>query len=104
MERNGKRLTGTSFDSRIARICKKLGFNRKSMHKIRKTYGTMLIDGGVDKSLVAEQMWHADISCTEKYYYFSNKDVESKEKQIQAALSNKKVSELTGSGIDALSL
>lgn len=104
MERNGKRLTGTSFDSGIARICKKLGFNRKSMHKIRKTYGTMLIDGGVDKSLVAEQMGHADISCTEKYYYFSNKDVESKEKQIQAALSNKKVSELTGSGIDALSL
>lgn len=49
-------------------------------------------------------MGHADISCTEKYYYFSNKDVESKEKQIQAALSNKKVSELTGSGIDALSL
>lgn len=38
------------------------------MHKIRKTYGTTLIDNNVDDALVAEMMGHKDISTTKKYY------------------------------------
>lgn len=87
MEKNGKRITGTAFDSKIARICKKLGFPRKSMHKIRKTYGTLLLDNNVDESIVTEQMGHSDISCTRKYYYFCNKNQETKEKQIRNAIN-----------------
>ena len=57
------------------------------MHKIRKTYGTTLLDSDVDEKFVVEQMGHADITTTKKYYYFSNKSAESKMKQINAAIS-----------------
>ena len=86
MEKNGERITGTAFDSKIGRICKRLGFPRKSMHKIRKTYGTLLLDSDVDESIVAEQMGHSDISCTRKYYYFCNKNQKTKENQIKKAI------------------
>ena len=47
----------------------------------------MLLDGGVDDSLVAEQMGHTDVSTTRKYYYFSTKDEEKKRSQIANAIS-----------------
>ena len=56
------------------------------MHKIRKTYGTTLIDGGVDESIIIEQMGHSDIHCTKQYYYFSNKNREKKQSQLSKAI------------------
>ena len=47
----------------------------------------MLLDGGVDDSLVAEQMGHTDVETTRKYYYFSNKDDDKKRSQIAKAIS-----------------
>ena len=72
---------------KLMRCCEKAGVQYKSNHKIRKTYGTMLIDGGVDDSIVAEQMGHTDISTTRKYYYFSNKSEEKKREQIIRAMN-----------------
>ena len=72
---------------KLKQICEKLDIEYKSNHKIRKTYGTMLIDGGVDDSLVAEQMGHTDVATTRKYYYFSNKSEEKKRDQISKAIS-----------------
>ena len=57
------------------------------MHKIRKTYGTTLIDADVNESTVAEQMGHKDITTTKRYYYRSNKSDDTKFKQISRALS-----------------
>ncbi len=57
------------------------------MHKIRKTYGTTLLDSDVDEKFVMEQMGHTDIATTKKYYYFSNKSTENKVKQINSAIS-----------------
>ena len=51
------------------------------MHKIRKTYGTILIDSGMDDKFIQEQMGHRDITTTRKYYYYNNKSMENKEKQ-----------------------
>lgn len=84
-ENKGKRICGSGFDKRIGKLCNKLGFNRKSMHKIRKTYGTTLIDNDVDESIITEQMGHKDITTTKKYYYFSNKNDKSKAEQISKA-------------------
>ena len=67
--------------------CDAVGISHKSPHKIRKTYGTMLIDGGVDESIIMEQMGHKDIMTTKKYYYFSNKSDEKKYEQIEKAVS-----------------
>jgi len=57
------------------------------MHKIRKTYGTTLIDGGADEAFIKTQMGHSDIETTRKYYYFSNKNDENRANQVEAALA-----------------
>lgn len=84
---NGKRIRSNGFRRKLERVCNELGIKYRSNHKIRKTYGTMLIDSGVDESIIAEQMGHVDISTTKKYYYFSNKSQEKKKEQILGAIS-----------------
>lgn len=86
-EVNGKRILTNSYNDGIARVCKSLNINRKSMHKIRRTYGTTLIDNNVDESIIMEQMGHSDITTTKKFYYYSNKNQKSKEAQISKAIS-----------------
>ena len=83
----GKRIRSHALNKHLGVICKDLGIPTRSMHKIRKTYGTTLLDSDVDEKFVMEQMGHADITTTKKYYYFSNKSAESKMKQINAAIS-----------------
>lgn len=86
-ENDGKRICESSFANTINWMCKKLDIPVRSMHKIRKTYGTTLIDGGVDESIIVEQMGHSDIHCTKQYYYFSNKNREKKREQISNAIN-----------------
>lgn len=84
---NGKRIRANAFNRRLTRVCDDLHIKHRSVHKIRKTYGTTLIDQNVDECLIAEQMGHKDIATTRKYYYFCNKDNEAKFAQINKALS-----------------
>ena len=84
---HGKRIRSNAFNRRLTRVCDDLHIKHRSMHKIRKTYGTTLLDGDVDESTVAEQMGHKDIATTKKYYYRSNKNDNTKFEQINRALS-----------------
>lgn len=77
-ERNGKRLKTYNFTARLKTICKKVGIAPKSLNKIRKTYATILIDNGVEESVVTSQMGHTDIKTTKKYYYKDRKSVSQK--------------------------
>jgi integrase len=86
-EVKGKRIMAHNYNGGIERMCKALNIPQKSMHKIRRTYGTTLIDEKVDESLIMEQMGHSDISTTQKFYYFSNKTQKTKEAQIEKAIS-----------------
>lgn len=81
-----KRIRSHSFRQKLRVVCKELDIRYRSNHKIRKTYGTMLIDNGVDDSIVAEQMGHTDIATTRRYYYFSNKSEDKKREQINHAV------------------
>lgn len=83
----GKRIRANAFNRRLNRVCDSLNIKRRSMHKIRKTYGTTLLDGNVDESIVAEQMGHKDIATTKRFYYRSNKSDARKYEQINRALS-----------------
>ena len=85
-ENEGKRIRSGTFNHRLTRVCEKIGIPPRSTHKIRKTYGTTLIDNNVDDSIVAEQMGHKDISTTRKIYYYSNKSRANKREQVRAAL------------------
>lgn len=82
-----KRIRSNAFNRRLTRACDDLHIKHRSMHKIRKTYGTTLLDADVDESTVAEQMGHKDISTTKRFYYRSNKSDKTKLDQINKALS-----------------
>lgn len=82
-EKNGRRIKTYSFRKRIEYICcSKLNMNPKSPHKIRKTYGTLLLDGNVKESTILDTMGHADISCTKGYYYFDRSGIEDKRREL----------------------
>lgn len=86
-ENSGKRIRGNTFNKRLSAICNKLEIPHRTMHKIRKTYGTTLLDNQVDEGFVIQQMGHSDISTTKKLYYFSNKNQKTKAMQIENAIS-----------------
>lgn len=74
----GNRIHTNSIRKRQKRNCKKLGIYAKSPHKIRKTYGTILLDNNVDKRLIVGQMGHADIFTTENHYHRNRRSIENK--------------------------
>ncbi len=79
----GKRKIYTNtFNDRLYKACDACGIPRRSMHKIRKTYGTLLLDSDIEDSLVMEQMGHSDIATTRRYYYYSIKNEKNKLSQI----------------------
>lgn len=68
-ERDGERIRTYAFRNRLYTVCKKVNAKRKSPHKARKTYGSILIDSGVPESTVINQMGHTDIRTTKEHYY-----------------------------------
>lgn len=85
--RDGERIKAKGFTTKLVRMCKRLNITPKSAHKLRKTYATKLIDGGVDEWLVTDQLGHTDISTSKKYYYFHRKEEQYDREQIQKALN-----------------
>lgn len=85
LEKDGKRIRGQMYSMHLYRICDKLHINRRSIHKIRKTYISNLLDAEVDESIVMEQVGHAHIETTQRYYYFSNRTNQTKLEQLSKA-------------------
>lgn len=82
-EKNGKRIKSYSFRRRLRYICEaKMHMTVKSPHKIRKTYGTILLDGKVRESTILETMGHADIGCTKGHYYYDRRGIEDKRREL----------------------
>lgn len=76
--KDGERISTQAMRMRLKRVCKKLGIYHKSPHKIRKTYGSILLDNHIDNKLIMEQMGHTDILCTEEHYHRNRKDIDRK--------------------------
>ena len=83
----GKRIRENTFNKRLSTVCDALKINHRSTHKIRKTYGTTLLDNDVNDSIVSEQMGHSDVATTRKLYYFCNKSEKTKIAQIKKAIN-----------------
>ena len=75
---SNKRYTTNVIRTRLKKICKKLNIFPKSPHKIRKTYGTILIDNHVDARLITDLMGHTNILCTEQHYHRNRKTLNKK--------------------------
>lgn len=74
----GKRMTTNCFRARLRRICEKLNIYKKSPHKIRKTYGTILLDNNVDQRFVLGQMGHSNVKVTENHYHRNRRSIDKK--------------------------
>lgn len=85
-EEDKKRIRENAFNRRLTRICDNLKIPRRSMHKLRKTYGTTLINAGLKDDFVTLQMGHSDISTTREYYYYCNKEYDEKRRLIVGAI------------------
>lgn len=72
------RLSAQAIRQRLYRICEKLNIYQKSPHKIRKTYGTILLDNHVDSKLIMGQMGHTSILCTENHYHRNRRSLANK--------------------------
>lgn len=73
------RIRAKRFNTWLRRTCEKVGIPKRSTHKIRKTYASILLSSGVDEKLVTSQMGHTDISITKDIYYY-NRDKEADKK------------------------
>ncbi len=77
--RNGKRMLQSAIRDRLYKICDKIMDDRKSPHKIRKTYASILLDTGLDSRLVMDQLGHVSVSISEQYYHKNRKTIERKQ-------------------------
>lgn len=77
-EKDGERMSTQSVRMRLRRLCAKLKIYNKSPHKIRKTYGTILMDNNIDNRLIIGQMGHTDISTSEIHYHRNRRSIEKK--------------------------
>jgi len=84
VDSNGIRINSGRIRKRLYYLCNKLEIPVKSPHKVRKTYGTILLDSHVDSQFIQEQMGHTDIACTERYYHYNRKSSEQKKEIINS--------------------
>lgn len=78
---DGKRITGRMFNYHLQKTCRIIGIPPRSTHKIRKTYGSILLANGMDEAVVLNQMGHKNISTTQGYYHYDiTEDMEKQQK------------------------
>lgn len=77
-EKDGERVKTYSFRKRLYLVCDKSGVPRKSPHKIRKTYASILLDSQLSEKFITDMMGHTDIQCTNQFYGRNRKTKEKK--------------------------
>ena len=68
-----RRVKGDRFSGKLKRICSYLSIKGRSLHKVRKTYASVLLDSGCSEKLIMHQMGHTDIRTTLGHYYYDRK-------------------------------
>ncbi len=81
-------MTQASFASRLRRICRWAGVDFKSLHKIRKTVVTELMDHHLPMPLIQSQVGHASSATTENCYHFNNKTKKENGRKVAIALTD----------------
>ena len=74
-EKNGVLITKQSPSKCLYRACENVGIPKRSMHKLRKTFATRLINANVDEAVITNQMGHTDIMTTKDFYYYNDKNI-----------------------------
>lgn len=73
LDEDGNLLKGKNVSTKWTKILKECNIPHKKFHSIRHTYGSMLLQKGVDIETVAELMGHSAITITEIYMHSEQK-------------------------------
>lgn len=84
---DGKRINPRAVDTRIRKYCDHINISSKSTHKIRKTYISSLLDGGININEIRKQVGHEDERTTLKNYCFNRKTSVENESDMEKALA-----------------
>lgn len=84
LDTQGRIMSTDMVRKRLYLVCKKVGIPKKSPHKIRKTYGSILLDNGLDAKLIETQMGHTNITCTERFYHRNRRRNDERQKIINS--------------------
>jgi len=84
---NGQPPSYHSVSDLYRKYCDKIGIDRKSSHKARKTYVSNLLAGGVGLNTVREQVGHTDEKTTLGSYCFDIDTKDERQKKIQKVFS-----------------
>lgn len=76
------------FDKAIRAVCRRLGITERSMHKLRKTYASYLLEEeskekGVTEKIAQIQLGHADILTTQRSYHYDIHDTNEKDRILE---------------------
>ncbi len=85
---DGRRMRSKSFNDALKQACKKVGIQKRTTHKARKTYASTLIDAGVNAKIIQKQMGHKDFQTTKKYYDRDRTGDDYKRAEINRAVIN----------------
>ena len=83
----GKRISPRAVDTRIRKYCDHININAKSRHKVRKSYISSLLDGGLNINEVRKQIGHEDERTPLHNYCFNRNDMETNEADMEKALA-----------------
>lgn len=81
-----KRITEQTVVTKLEQICRKAHIPNKTMHKIRKTYVSMLLSSGVSLNEVRKQVGHSDERTTLNDYCYNVNTLSETELQFENAL------------------
>jgi len=87
LNKDGTRIHGRALDTRIRKYCNHIGISEKSLHKIRKTYISTLLDSNnVNINTVRSLVGHEDERTTLGSYCFNRKSDLQTQADIEKAL------------------
>nr|WP_130789587.1 tyrosine-type recombinase/integrase [Lachnoclostridium pacaense] len=82
----GSKIHARAVDSQIRKYCRHIGIEGKSNHKIRKTFGSALVDSKMSIEKATQLMGHTDKRTLLNNYCFNRYDDEQTERQMEEAL------------------
>lgn len=85
---NQNRIVRATLHRRLTEVCDILQIPHKSMHKIRKTYASRLLDSGVNENIICKQLGHKHIDITKNYYYYLHQMKDEQREQLTNAVKD----------------
>ena len=72
----GKPYSDTIINERLKMVCEKLGIRKKSSHKLRKTWFSIMLDNHLDNNLITKVGGHTSIMTSERSYHRNRKTLD----------------------------